>query len=136
VLLMLILIVPMACDYGGDEDALPFAPSGCEINKPNTGLFELVVTINKEFPRVPVAIYEGDFENNIIVTEDTLTRVSAVYQLLTEKNYSAVAIYVIGPDTVAVLDSDTIDPVSTEYRDGTCWDVQNGVADLQLRVRP
>ena len=58
------------------------------------------------------------------------------YDLLTNTQYSTIAIYVVGLDTVAVVDAAQVKTVSTEYRDDTCWRVDRGVADTQLRIRP
>ncbi len=118
-----------------NED-LPFAPSDCDTQEPSVGPYEVVVSFSAQFPSIPITIYTGAIEDNDIFTVDTLTQTSAVYVVLTDTEYATVAIYVVGLDTVAVLDAARVDAVSTEYRDATCWDVFQGTADLRLRVGP
>jgi hypothetical protein len=128
------VIVLDACS---DENTdLPFAPSGCDDQKPTTGPYEVVVTLDVEFPRIPIEIYKGEIEDNDLAVVDTLTELTKIYDLLVDTKYSAIAIYVIGIDTVAVIGATQTTSEGTEYRDKTCWSVNKGVADLQLRIRP
>lgn len=120
-----------------DPDEDPFAPSDCDTQRPSVGPYEVVVSLSAEFPSIPITIYKGVIEDNDIFTVATLTQSTAVYVVLTDTEYAAVAIYVVGLDTVAVIDAARVNTVSTEYRDATCWDApRKGTADLRLRVRP
>lgn len=132
--LVMVVAVIVACE---EEIAdLGFAPSDCETQRPSVGPFEILVSIDPEFTEVPITIFRGEIEKNNIVIVDTLTQRSAVYDLFTETNYSAIAIYVVRRDTVAVIDASSIWLSRTEYDDKDCWDMGKGVADLQLRIRP
>ena len=115
---------------------LPYAPSDCKGTEPATGPFRVVVTINNQFKSVPITIYRGDIEDRVIEIQDTLLTPSTTFDLDTNESFAALALYIIGPDTVGVLGSDEIEAFNKEYRDRYCWQIMNGDVDLRLRLRP
>jgi hypothetical protein len=128
-------LLPAACADETDRSSLPFAPADCEQNKPERGYLHLTVSAGTEFPRVPVAVYFGNIEDGHLAFEDTLTT-SRSYEMFVEETYSATAQYVIGPDTVVVVNSGHVGVSEEPYRDKDCWTVLEGEIDLVLRVRP
>ena len=131
-LLGTVLLVTGACEDNGGND-LPLAPTDCEELESRFGYIDGVVTISMENPRIPVVVYEGDFEDNILVDFDTLAVNDFSWELLTEVTYTFTAQYVVGPDTILVLDSDRIVTTKEEFQDADCWSTADGNVDLRLQ---
>jgi hypothetical protein len=137
-------IVMLAFGIGGcsddsttaDDESLEFAPSSCIETEPATGPFQVLLSVNPGQTLIPIKIYRDEIEDNILVLEEVVRTTSVTYSLPTEHTYSAIAYYVVGLDTIGVLDADRISTNSEEYRDKFCWTVSGGIADLVLRVRP
>jgi hypothetical protein len=136
-----VLVALIACSdtstTDSDEDNdLPLSPENCEVDRPPLGPLKVKVTIDGEFKTVPITVYRGDIEDNVIELETTMTKPERTLQMDVNRDYSVIALYVIGPDTVAVLDSDDISRENKEYRDRYCWEVPAATVDLRLRIRP
>jgi len=119
-----------------EDDGLSPAPDDCVLSEPTTGPFRVKVTINDRHPNVPVTILLGDLETGSLVLEDTVFSAITAYDFFTGEDYTATATYVIGPDTVLVVDSGKITTASTEFSNATCWSVHGADVDLQLRLTP
>ena len=135
VLLGTLLLVTGACEDNEGSD-LPLAPTDCEELESRFGYIDGVVTISIENPRIPVDVYEGDFEDNVLVDFDTLDVSQFSWELLTEVAYTFTAQYVVGPDTILVLDSDKIITTKEEFQDADCWSTADGDVDLRLQSPP
>jgi len=131
-LLGTVLLVSGACEDNEGND-LPLAPTDCEELESRFGYIDGVVTISIENPNIPVNVYEGDFEDNILVDFDTLDVNQFSWELLTEVEYTFTAQYVVGPDTILVLDSDKIITSKEEFQDADCWSTADGDVDLRLQ---
>ena len=103
----------------------------CEPDRPTLGRLEVSVTVDAEFPRVPISIYRDDFELGDLVLSDTAATDEAEYTLPMGE-YSATATYISGQDTVVAVDGDEITTALVIYCDGRCWEVYN--ADLNLEL--
>jgi hypothetical protein len=120
------LLLFSACDNRDD------APADCVTHKPDLGTLTVKLTINDANPRVPLALYRGDFEEGDLVLRDTLSTAIAVYDLPVDQYYSVTARYITGRDTTLAIDGASIDTESTEYRNATCWDVTDAEVDIRL----
>ena len=132
-ILFVLALTPAACE---DDSTLGPAPADCDEVRPTTGQLQVLVTISTEFRTVPVTIFDGDIDRNNILIEDNLARGSFSWDVTSERDYSATAMYVIGADTVLAVGSTRVSPSSEEFDDATCFDGASGTIDLQLRVRP
>jgi len=132
----LIAVVLAAAAAVTCSDEIGFAPKDCVETRPTTGKLELLVTISPEFPTVPVKIYRGDIDNAVLVVEDNLARVSFSWDVISDQEYAATAMYVIGADTVLAVGSALVSPTSKDYEDATCFGSARGTIDLQLQARP
>lgn len=120
----------------GDDEDLSLAPQDCVLSEPSTGPFHVKVTINEAHSSVPVRILLGDLEDGSFVLSDQAFSAITTYELVAEETYTATATYVIGADTVLVVDSGRISTSSEEFSNATCWSVRGGDADLRLRLSP
>ena len=115
-----------------DDEELPWAPEDCQHVEPEFGFLDGRVTINSENGRVPVTIYQGYFEDNVVVAWDVITTEHFEFELAVDERYAATALYCSGQDTIMVLDGCRIVASNVEYRDDYCWEVNDGEVDLRL----
>lgn len=115
-----------------NDDDPKYAPYDCERNKPAYGWLNVSVTINQAYPRVPIIVYHGDWENNEVVLRDTLDSEHRSYELRSERDYTVLAMYILVHDTLATLDSDDISVETTDYVDATCYKVHDADVDCRL----
>ena len=124
----------VACDTSEEGCTKGYKPRDCVETRPSGGSLIIQVTIDGMNPRVPIAVYFGDVENNILAFVDTLDITSVTYYI-ENGDYSVKATYhaVIdgSPATVYSIDGGDLSPSSTEYCDGTCY----GEGTLTLDAR-
>lgn len=113
-----------SCDQSTNECNKGYKPSDCIEKAPATGTVEVRVTISDMNTSVPIAIYRGKVEQNVVVFRDTLTASSKQY-LLENAEYSIRAVYkaFVGGSLVTVysIEGGTLSADSKEYCDGTCY---------------
>jgi hypothetical protein len=107
--------------------------SNCKTTIPENGTMKIEVTINAENPKVPIVIYSGNIENNIIQLNDTLTENSKNITLPVNNTYSITAKYKSNGKTIFAVDDDKIKATSNAVCDSTCWSVTNGSVNLKLK---
>jgi hypothetical protein len=127
---LLWVLTPVSCS---DDDSLPFAPSDCVETKPKTGFLRIELTIDAQNPSVPLCVFRGDMERNDIVCQEAVTATRASYELDVDQYYAVSAQYVCGMDTILVVRGDRISAKTEEYRDATCWTVEDAKVDARLR---
>lgn len=110
------------CDY-----------SNCNTVEPQSGELEIKLTINSENQQVPVYIYRGNFEDNIVV--DTIISEDEFFKFDVSLNcfYTAVAKYIKVNDTIMVIDGTEIKKLSGYNCDSLCWTVTGGKINLKLK---
>jgi hypothetical protein len=112
------------CNDSTNECSKGYKPFDCVENAPATGTLEVKVTISDMNTSVPIAIYRGKVEQNVVVFRDTLTASSGQY-LLENGEYSVRASYkaFVGGSLVTVysIEGGTLSSDSKEYCDGTCY---------------
>jgi hypothetical protein len=115
-----------------DDENKGYAPSNCKHSEPTTGFLRVELTINQTNHRVPLTIFEGAYEEGKVVLRDTVDVEDVSYELRVGKEYSVLARYISGRDTILALDSESLDVASDEYQDATCYYVEEGKADVRL----
>ena len=131
VIICLVLIGSTGC-YNEEEncDERPIWED-CRYDRPSEGDLIISVTINAQNPRIPISVYEDDFESGRLVFRDTLDVNEAAY-ILPLGYYSATAFYVVGADSILAVDGDDITAEQVEYCDEDCWEVSDADIDLRL----
>jgi hypothetical protein len=120
------------CDWMEDPEDRGPAPSDC-IDEPfETGYLYIRSTINSQNDSVPIYVYYGNLTDNQLDTffYSTTTMKSLIRPL---GEYSVVAEYLRGKDTIVVFDGDNIDDDETEYSDKSCWSLDNAHVDMRLK---
>ncbi len=115
-----------------DDDELDYAPWDCQHDKPGYGWLNVSVTINQAYPRVPIIVYRGEWEENDEIMRDTLDSDHRSYELPSDQDYTVLAMYILIHDTLATLDADNIAIDSTEYIDAVCYEVDDADVDCRL----
>jgi len=129
--LLIVLLAGLSCT---DKDELDYAPANCRRTKPETGSMIAEVSLNQQNPWVPLKVYLGDVEENRIVLEDTLRTHAKEYLLGVDEYYSVTVRYLRGADTVLVMDGGNLNAKEEEFRDATCWWVEDLKLDLRLKI--
>ncbi len=105
------------CDKG-------YKPSGCRENEPPTGVLRITVTISGMNPRIPVTVYYGTVDANVVAFVDTLDQATREYSM-PNRDYAVKAKYAAiidhAPATVYSIEGGSLSPDHTEYCDGTCY---------------
>lgn len=115
------------------DDDLPFAPDNCDPVKPSFGIVIVTVLRNSAHSTVPIIVYEGNYEDGLVVLRDTVDVVETGYELPVDTYYSVIARYTVGVDTILVLNGGRLRVESETYRDAICYGLPT--LDLDLRLR-
>jgi hypothetical protein len=127
-----LLLALALCGACSEDEDLDYAPADCLQARPEFGYLDVEVTIDAEHDSVPIVIYRGEFEDDVVVEEYVMTAVHRKFELAEDEDYAVTAHYIVGPDTIMVLDGDRISTDEIEYRDAYCWEVNDGDVDLRL----
>ena len=135
VVVLAFLAGAVACDTSEEGCTKGYKPSDCVETRPSGGSLIIQVTIDGMNPRVPIAVYLGDVENNIVAFVDTLDVTSVAYYI-ENGDYAVKATYRAIIDgslaTVYSIDGGNLSPSSTEYCDGTCYGEGTLALDAKL----
>lgn len=104
----------------------------CITQKPDISKATVRVTLNEENPWVEVKLFEGDFENDQLVYQDTLYESRVIYYLATEKYYSATATYNKGEYTLIAVDGGEISIFRYRMCELRCYEARELELDLRL----
>jgi hypothetical protein len=113
------MMLGSSCD---EEESKGFAPADCVRQPPETGIVHLTVRIDGDHRSVPVQIFRGPFEDDIVVVSDTLTTETEEYELPPDADYSAAAQYEVGAGLVIAVDGGHLNLTYTDYEDARCWE--------------
>jgi len=127
--------IATGCGDSADPE-VPLAPEDCIDTAPLTGDYGVQVTIDSRFAEVPIAIFRNEIEGGDIVLRDTLTTSEVFYELTVDVQYVTTALYVVGADTILVVDESKIKEIKTDFRDKSCYSTQSALADVRLKVTP
>lgn len=101
-----------------------YKPYDCLDREPSEGILRIEVTLDGLNPVVPIEIYYGDYENNLLYFVDTLDTFAYEYWV-PNGDYSVKAKYNARINnrlvTVYSIDGGNISSSSTSYCDGDCY---------------
>lgn len=116
-----------------DVDCVSYDYSDCTTIEPDEAVLKIRVTINSENTHVPVFIYKGPIEDSIVVSVDTINTQELVISLPVNEYYSAKAIYKKNSQQIIAVDGDKIEKKGTSVCDSTCWSVNEGKINLEIK---
>ena len=121
----------MACDKPAIDCEYPDY-SNCLTQEPDSGKLIIKVTINAENTAVPIILYYGNVESNVICIKDTLKTADKEYKLPADMYYSVRVKYKSGNKIINAIDGGNLDIKSYFVCDSTCWVVKD--VDLNLKL--
>jgi len=128
---LLFLAALIACDKPVVDCQYPDY-SNCITHEPDSGKLKVKVTINGENSAVPLVLYYGKTENNIICKTDTLYASDKEYKFPANVYYSVKVKYRSGSKIINAIDGGNIEKKSYLVCDSTCWVVKD--VDLNLKL--
>jgi len=123
----------IACENGtftGSVDC-----SKCYSPKPDSVDLILDLTINKDYPEVPVLIYRGNINSGEFLDTIYCRKSPEFFFVKAEESYSAKAIYISADRTVSVVDGvkQKLNDVNTVSDcPNECWTISNASLNLKL----
>jgi len=134
--IFLALILYSSCKqntFSTSEDCTNYNYSDCNTTEPLEAGLNISLTINAENTRVPITIYEGNIENNVIVSTDTVSTNKYNILLPPDKYYSVKARYISGTKIVYAIGGATIKKLRNQVCDSVCWSTQDGNVNVELK---
>lgn len=116
-----------------DIDCSTYDYSDCNTMEPSLGNVHVRLTINDENAKVPITIYAGKLEENVVVVFDTAY--SAAYDTLLpiDQFYTVKAEYHKGSKTIFAVDGDETKKSKTRTCDSLCWSVNEANINVKLK---
>ena len=119
--------------YSGSEDCVNYDYSGCNTTQPLAVPMNIRLTINDENIKVPLTIYDGKVEDQIIVLTDTVSTSKYNVDLPPNKYYSVRVRYKQGSQVVYAFGGDKIKATRTTVCDSSCWSTEEGNVNVELK---
>lgn len=115
--------------YGCHDSCSPSA--NCFANKPYVGKMIIQLTINAENPKVPITIYEGDYEDKKIIMELLAESEQTKVDLPMDTRFTVAAEYKQGGKKILALDHAR---VSSDWYDcDECYQTQEGKVNVSIK---
>lgn len=133
---VVMVIITMSCKRSAfytTEDCANYNYSDCNTTEPLQVSLNIKVTINGENPEVPVSIYEGKVDDNILVLTDTIRTPTYSVLLPPDKYYSVKVRYRKGTSIIYAIGGDKIKKTGTGVCDSTCWTTEQGHVNVELK---
>jgi hypothetical protein len=134
-----ILIVILAVSIkitGCEQEDLDFYIDcfDCLDTQPDSASLIVYVTINEENSFVPLVLYEGDYEDNVVVRVDTFDLDTIYLYAEMGMQYSIKASYIKDGEPLIAIDGDKLRVVDGEGECyPPCYVIRGGTLDLRLK---
>ncbi len=106
----------------------------CYTDKPQNVDLIIEVTLSGEYPEVPIAVYQGNVEDDLVISRDTVQEDNNPYYLLVtpDKRYSVIATYAKTGSVLYAVDGTKPRILKvTDACDSECYVLE----DVRLNVR-
>jgi len=121
-IILTVLLLITGCDSDCSDGN--YKPYDCLDREPSEGILRIEATLDGLNPVVPIEVYYGDYENNLLYFVDTLDTFAYEYWV-PNGDYSVKAKYNARINnrlvTVYSIDGGNISYSSTNYCDGDCY---------------
>jgi len=134
-----ILIVILAVSIkitGCEQEDLDFYIdcNDCLTAPPDSASLIVYVTINDDNPFVPLVLYLGDYEDNVVDYIDTAYNDTLLIYSEVGINYSIKATYLVDEEPLVAIDGDKLRVVDGEGECyPPCYVIRGGTLDLRLK---
>jgi hypothetical protein len=119
--------------YSGSEDCANYNYSDCNTTEPFLVGLNIKLTINDNNTKVPITIYEGKLEENLIVLNDTVSTSKYSVLLPGDKYYSVKVRYKKGDKIIYAFGGDFTKKIRTSVCDSSCWSTEEGNVNVELK---
>ncbi len=136
IFLLLLIIILFSCERDTKFSLFDkFDCSECYQIKPDSADLTVKITINNENPRVPLVIYKGKIEDQVIDYIDTAINSDYYLWVKVDEYYSVEAKYKSGNKTIIAVDGDKIKAKKNSSEcDETCYWIKGGYINVRLRT--
>jgi hypothetical protein len=117
-----------ACDTSGE-----CGDSNCSFDEPFEAMLYIKSTINSENPRVPIAVFRGNYDDRVLLFRDTLTSDLHYYWLPVDFRYSVEARYEQAGRTIIAVDDARVTRDSEWECGERCWTLRNGTVNVRIK---
>ena len=131
--LLFLFVITFSCKKYHVEDCENYDYYNCNTVEPFEGILEIELTINNLNPRVPLVVFNGNFEDHDTAFVDTATTKFLEIHMPTNQYYSVLAKYKTSEKTIFAVDGDDITKKSENVCDSVCWILENGKIDVKLK---
>jgi hypothetical protein len=107
--------------------------SNCITEEPENGKIIIKLSINALNKAIPVTIYNGRIENNVVYFTDTVYVSSKEYIVPANNYYSVKAVYKSGNTIINAIDGAYIEKKQYAVCDSICWVVKDVALNLKLK---
>ena len=106
----------------------------CFDYKPDTADLLIYVTLNEENPEVPIVLYRGNVERNLVDWIDTVTESPYHLPSAVDQYYSLTAEYKVGNKKIVAVDGDRMKAKDASESCGyECWIITGGYIKVELK---
>ncbi len=128
-LIAITVLVINSCLDSYDSDDCDY--TNCNTVYPSQGTMTVKVSLTES--GVPVDIYEGYYDNGILLERDTIYSYERDYLLAPEMYYTVIAHYESTEDTIHVIDGGRIPINSKRECDSNCYSVKDLTVNVKLK---
>ena len=114
-------------------DCASYNYSDCNTTEPLEAGLNITLTINADNPRVPITIYQGKLEDNIIALTDTVTTTKYNVLLPPDYYYTVKARYLSGHNVIYAIGGDNVKKIKNLVCDSICWSTEDGYVNVELK---
>ena len=130
-IVFIIIVLAGSCEeyLGSSVDC-----SECFDYKPDSADLIIHVTINSEHPEVPIVLYRGNVEDNVVDWIDTVRETPYYLYSAVDQFYSVSAEYKVDARTIIAIDGDRMKAKHvSDACDFVCWIVTQGILKAELK---
>lgn len=129
-LICLLFVVPACRDKYSECTDSDY--NNCDTEYPTTGTIRARISVLPESPEVILRIFEGPFEDGVLVLTDTIIKLRYVdYLLEVEKWYSFTATYTTSPFATIAVDGARIKRIRYRACELTCYELVEPEVNLR-----
>lgn len=130
--ILIIILAFSSCHESYMSEDYPCA--FCFTELPEEAYLTINLSLNKEHDSIPIVIYKGLIEDNVIEWEDTATENPYYILVPIENKYTVTAEYKVGDKKIIAVDSDRVFMrKNTTDCDEVCWIIFDGEIDVELK---
>ena len=131
---VLMIAVIISCNRPVEpDDCSTYDYSNCNTIEPSFGDVVVFVTVNKTITSVPICVYKGKIDENIILLRDTLTMELERYELPVNEYYSVAAYYNIDGRKICAVSGGKLSMKGYQICDSICYVVKEPIVNVRLK---